>query len=234
VIALLACAGEFATLRALGAAAAAADSSASSASSAAPATQRLPPPPAAPPCGQPLCYTASRLEAERNHLAATNIDIVDTTRGTTQIKADRAEASGLDLGNARWILTGHVQVYLPQGQLQANIATIQFADSRIASIDVQGEPAQFAREVPRGGQSEPTEVTGHAQQISYNVAREQVQLNGDSWLTDGCNDISTQQIIYYITSQRVEASAGAGNTGQVHGTIGPRTGAVCTAGPAQP
>jgi lipopolysaccharide transport protein LptA len=118
--------------------------------------------------------------------------------------------------------------------MQASTATIQFANSRVAAIDAEGSPAQFAREVPRSGQGEPTEVTGHAQQISYNVAREQVQLTGDSWLTDGCNDITTQQITYDITGQRVEASAGPGSTGQVHGTISARAGAVCTAGAARP
>src|SRR5579862_7336909 len=185
----------------------------------------LKPPPPAPPCNEPLCYTASSLEAERNHLVLKDIAIVDTTRGTTQIKADHAEANGLDLGNSRWVLTGHVQVYLPQGQLQASSATVQFADKRIASIAADGSPALFERQVVRSGQATPTDVTGHAQQITYNVARNQVQLTGDSWLTDGCNDISTQLITYDIASQRVEASAAPGAEGRVHGTM--RAGAPC-------
>ena len=195
-------------------------------------TEQLPlqSPPAAPACNEPLCYTASSLQAERNHLVLTDIEIVDTTRGITQIKADHAEATGLDLGNSRWVLTGHVQVYLPQGQLQAREATIQFTDKRIASIAADGSPAQFQRQVVRTGQTKPTDVTGHAQQITYNVARDEVQLTGNSWLTDGCNDISTQQITYDIASQRVEAAAaasGPGADGRVHGTIGARSGAPC-------
>jgi lipopolysaccharide transport protein LptA len=195
-------------------------------------TEQLPlqPPPAAPACNEPLCYTASSLQAERNHLVLTDIEIVDTTRGTTQIKADHAEATGLDLGNSRWVLTGHVQVYLPQGQLQAREATVQFTDKHIASIAADGSPAQFQRQVVRTGQTTPTDVTGHAQQITYNVARDEVQLTGNSWLTDGCNDISTQQITYDIASQRVEAAAATGAPGadgRVHGTIGARSGAPC-------
>ncbi len=209
---------------------AAADSRAAAAT-ASPAQLPLQAPPTAPPCNEPLCYTASSLQAERNHLVLTDIEIVDTTRGITQIKADHAEATGLDLGNSRWVLTGHVQVYLPQGQLQASAATVQFTDKRIASIAADGSPAQFQRQIVRTGQTTPTEVTGHAQQITYNVARDEVQLTGDSWLTDGCNDISTQQITYDIGSQRVEAAAAAGAPGadgRVHGTIGARTGAPCT------
>jgi len=211
----------------------ASDATGAAAVAATAATGQLPlqPPPAAPACNEPLCYTASSLQAERNHLVLTDIEIVDTTRGTTQIRADHAEATGLDLGNSRWVLTGHVQVYLPQGQLQARAATVQFTDKRIASIAADGSPAQFQRQVVRPGQSTPTNVTGHAQQITYNVARDEVQLTGDSWLTDGCNDISTQQITYDITSQRVEAaaatSAAPGADGRVHGTIGARSGAPC-------
>jgi lipopolysaccharide transport protein LptA len=194
----------------------------------------LQPPPPAPPCTEPLCYTASSLEAERNHLVLTDIAIVDTTRGTTQIKADHAEANGLDLGNSRWVLTGHVQVYLPQGQLQASSATVQFTDKRIASIAADGSPAQFERQVVRSGQATPTDVTGHAQQITYNVARNEVQLTGNSWLTDGCNDISTQLITYDIARQRVQASAAPGAEGRVHGTIGARTGAPCVPATGNP
>jgi lipopolysaccharide transport protein LptA len=194
----------------------------------------LQPPPPAPACSEPLCYTASSLQAERNHLVLTDIEIVDTTRGTTHIKADHAEATGLDLGNSRWVLTGHVQVYLPQGQLQAQAAIIQFADKRIASIAADGSPAQFQRQVVRVGQTTPTAVTGHAQQITYNVARDQVQLTGNSWLTDGCNDISTQQITYDIATQRVEAAAVPGANGRVHGTIGARSGAPCVPAAGSP
>ena len=70
-------------------------------------------------------YTASKLEAERNRMVLHDIDIVDTTRGITHIKADLAEATGEDLGNSDWVLTGHVQVSMPQGKLRADRATMQ-------------------------------------------------------------------------------------------------------------
>jgi lipopolysaccharide transport protein LptA len=217
-------------------AAAAAGSAANDASGASAAAPALAPPPPAPPCDEPLCYTATSLEAERNHIALTDIHIVDTTRGITQIKADRAEATGLDLGNSRWILTGHVQVFMPQQQLLANTATIQFTDKHIASIDADGTPAEFEHQVPRNTQEGPatTTVTGHALQIDYDLGRDQVQLTGNSWLTDGCNDISTQQITYDIATQRVVAAAVPGGTSRVHGTIRTHTGAPCIPGAGRP
>jgi lipopolysaccharide export system protein LptA len=135
-----------------------------------------------------------------------------------------------------------VQVYLTQGQLQASAATVQFTDKHIASIAADGSPAQFQRQVVRTGQAAPTDVTGHAQRITYDVARDEVQLTGNSWLTDGCNDISTQQITYDIASQRVEAAAAPGQDGRVHGdgdgrvhgTIGARSGAPCAPAAGNP
>src|SRR5271155_2454436 len=40
------------------------------------------------PCNEPpMCYTASRLQADRNHITLYDIDIVDWTRGVSRIRA---------------------------------------------------------------------------------------------------------------------------------------------------
>ena len=101
-------------------------------------------------CKEPLCYTASKLEADRNRMVLHDINIVDTTRGITHIKADLAEATGADLGNSDWVLTGHVQASLPQGTLRADRATVQFVNKRIASMSAQGAPARIRTQ--RGSQ----------------------------------------------------------------------------------
>ena len=44
-------------------------------------------------CTEPLCYTASSLEAERNHLVLHDLSLVDSTHGLVHIRADRAEAT---------------------------------------------------------------------------------------------------------------------------------------------
>ena len=103
-------------------------------------------------CNEPLCYTASSLEAERNRMVLHDINIVDTTRGITRIRADLAEANGQDLGNSEWVLTGHVQVFMPQGKLSADKATVQFVNKRIASMSAQGAPAEFEHGVDTAGQ----------------------------------------------------------------------------------
>jgi lipopolysaccharide export system protein LptA len=61
-----------------------------------------------------------------------------------------------------------------------------------------------------------------------------VQLQGDSWLTDGCNEINSDHILYDIASQRVQADVAPGDSGRVHGTIRSRAGTPCAAGSVHP
>jgi lipopolysaccharide transport protein LptA len=184
-------------------------------------------------CSEPLCYTASTLEAERNHMVMHDINIVDTTRGVTHIKADMAEANGADLANSEWILTGHVQVSLPQGKLTADKATVQFANKRIASMSAEGAPAQFERSSDTG-HGPIDSVHGHAHDINYDLDHDLLKLSGDSWLTDGCNEISSQSIIYDIANQKVRADAAADGDTQVHGTLHAHSGPQCNPSSAKP
>ena len=182
-----------------------------------------------PPCHEPLCYTASRLEAERNRVILYDIDIVDTTRGISRIKADRAQATGLDLGSSEWVLTGNVQVFMPEGQLHADKATIKFASKRIDSITAEGAPAEFEHKLDTGQTAH-----GHARAITFDMEHNELQLNGDGWLSDGCNEINSEHIAYELASQRVRADSAPGDTARVHGTI--RTGAAsqCAAATSRP
>jgi lipopolysaccharide transport protein LptA len=197
-------------------------------------------------CNEPLCYTASRLEAERNRMVLHDINIVDTTRGITRIKADLAEANGQDLGNSEWVLTGHVQVFMPQGKLSADKATVQFLNKRIASMSAQGAPAEFEHSIDTDGQNGAPGDTGnrghgaiesahgHAREINYDMERDLLKLDGDSWLSDGCNEINSQSIVYDIANQKVRADAAPGGATQVHGTLHARSGPQCASGVSRP
>jgi lipopolysaccharide export system protein LptA len=190
-------------------------------------------------CNEPLCYTASSLQAERNRMVLQDIHIIDTTRGITRIKADQAEANGQDLGNSAWVLTGHVQVDMPQGKLSADRATVRFINKRIASMSAQGAPAQFEHSAGAPGQDGAggdagnrghgaiESAHGHARDIDYDMERDLLKLNGDSWLSDGCNEINSQSIVYDIANQQVRADAAPGGDTQVHGTLHARAGPQC-------
>jgi lipopolysaccharide export system protein LptA len=197
-------------------------------------------------CNEPLCYTASSLEAERNRMVLHDINIVDTTRGITRISADLAEANGQDLGNSEWVLTGHVQVFMPQGKLSADKATVQFVNKRIASMSAQGAPAEFEHgpdtagktgasgDASRAAHGSIESARGHARKIDYDLEHELIKLEGEAWLSDGCNEINSQSIVYDIANQKVRADAAPGGDTQVRGTMHARAGAQCTAGGSRP
>ncbi len=183
--------------------------------------------PAADACAEPLCYTASSLEAERNHIILHDLSLVDSTHGRVHISADRAEASGLDLASSQWVLTGNVHVEMDQSagqhnELHADTATVQFANKHVAMMTASGEPAEFARTIDRSRE----QARGHARSIRFDVDRNLLQLDGDSWLSDGCREIRAPHIDYDVTRQRVQAAAG-GDPSQVRGTIRTDAGAQC-------
>ena len=183
------------------------------------------------PCNEPpMCYTASRLQADRNHITLYDIDIVDWTRGVSRIRAQRADATGQELGDSDIVLTGEVRVSMPEGELRADKATVRIAHNRITSMRAEGNPATFEHALGEGAQI----AHGHASAISYDLERGEVQLQGDSWLTDGCNEINSDHILYDIASQHVQADAAPGESGRVHGTIRSRAGTPCAAGSAHP
>jgi len=183
------------------------------------------------PCDEPpMCYTASRLQADRNHITLYDIDIVDWTRGVSRIRAQRADATGEQLSDSDIVLTGQVRVSMPEGELRADKATVRIAHNRITSMRAEGSPATFEHAIGSGAQI----AHGHANAISYDLERDELQLQGDSWLTDGCNEINSQLIVYDIANQKVRADAAPGGDTQVHGTLHARTGPQCGPGVSWP
>lgn len=183
-------------------------------------------------CSDPVCLYYSRFEGQRNHVVLHDADIFDNTR-QLHVKADLAEGNGIDAQDNHWVLTGHVQVTNPQGQLQADRATVQVSRSQISSMSAQGSPALFQGTVAAagsGGTAAP--VHGHAQQIDYDLGQSLLDLNGNSYLSDGCNDITSPHIRYNIAGQSVQADGTSDDNGRVHGTIRSRAPGQCNAAAA--
>jgi len=69
--------------------------------------------------------SASRINGsyQPNHVVVLDAVLV---QGLDTIRADKAEASALEVKDATWYLTGKVQVQVPQGELMADSATITF------------------------------------------------------------------------------------------------------------
>ena len=92
-------------------------------------------------------------------------------------------------------------------------------DNRIARATVIGNPAVFEQQ-----RADAMGVTrGHADQIVYDVSEGTVRLTNDAWvsLSGGSNDITSQQIVYDIRSEKVQATS-PGTQG-VHITLTPQS-----------
>ncbi|HEY7928657.1 MAG TPA: LptA/OstA family protein [Steroidobacteraceae bacterium] len=224
----------------------------------------------APACHEALCFWANSdepgasLTLSRTHMVMINPEIVDTTRGIAHITADRGEESGPEVGNSRWVFTGHIRADMSDGQLRADMATVQIVDGRIVSIAAQGSPALFQRPASaasaasaarnatgpstagapgapatgagkgaagKAGLADIT-VRGHADSITYDAAHDRVQFSGESWFTDGCNELTSQLVTYDMQTQTVQAGAKPGGNGRVRGVIRntrPGSSSGCTA-----
>ena len=176
---------------------------------------------------------------------------VVVSEGNTQVRADRADTTCLaqsaspstQCANSRWTFQGHVRIEAPpRGSLQSDQAIVDIRNNRIARATILGNPAVFEQQHA----SALGMTRGHADQIVYDVAQGTVSLIKDAWLSlsGGSNDITSQQIVYDIRSEKVQATS-PGTQG-VHITLtpqslpkqaskrGPKPPKAAPAAPAQP
>jgi lipopolysaccharide transport protein LptA len=173
--------------------------------------------------------TVAAASSEVNYKTGT-VDFKDVvlSQGNTQVRADRANTTCLNKGaaaaaqcaNSRWTFEGNVRIDAQlRGSLQSDQAIVEVRDNRIARATVIGNPAQFEQQ--RADAMGATR--GHADQIVYDVGEGTVTLTNDAWvsLSGGSNDITSQQIVYDIRSEKVRATS-PGTQG-VHITLTPQS-----------
>ncbi|HKZ74413.1 MAG TPA: lipopolysaccharide transport periplasmic protein LptA [Steroidobacteraceae bacterium] len=138
------------------------------------------------------------------------------SQGDTTVQAERAEATGLDFEDSRWVFEGDVRIRVePQGALRSTRAIVEFRDNRIERATITGTPAQFEQ------QREDVTARGRARSIEYVFADGTVRLSEDAWLTDGRNEITGPVLVYNIHQQRVQAASEPGGSERVRIKIKP-------------
>src|ERR1700733_13342008 len=97
-------------------------------------------------CHESVCVNASNLESTPSHLTLHDFTIVYKTRATL-VKGDLGEGNvtSVDSKNSTWVITGHVQIFMPQGHLSAERATMQIINDHITTLTAQGAPTEFER-----------------------------------------------------------------------------------------
>ena len=161
---------------------------------------------------------------------------VTISQGDLKIRANKASVvGGLNYQNSKWTISGDVRINGQGGSLQSDQAVVTFANNLISRATVTGAPAQF--EAQRDTGLEP--VRGHARTIDYETSSGNITLKEEAWLSDGCNELRSEQVIYNIRTQSTQAQAvtptsTTGSDGKIHITIQPQspTGKPC-AGPGK-
>jgi lipopolysaccharide transport protein LptA len=173
--------------------------------------------------------TVDAASSEVNYKTGTvNFKNIVLSQGSTRVRADRANttclgpkaSSGTQCANSRWTFQGNVRIDAPpRGSLQSDQAVVEVRDNRIARATVIGSPAQFEQQ-----RADAMGVTrGHADQIVYDLDEGTVRLTDNAWvsLSGGSNDITSQQIVYDIRTEKVRATS-PGIQG-VHITLTPQS-----------
>lgn len=143
---------------------------------------------------------------------------VTITQGDVQVRAQQANATGLDFENSEWVFRGDVRIKVEGGSLTSDEARVTFAQNRIARAVITGSPAAFEQTLENGDNAR-----GRAGTIEYDFSDSTVRLREDAYLTDGHNDIRGETLVYSIADQRVLANAEEQGTERVHITINPRS-----------
>jgi lipopolysaccharide transport protein LptA len=126
---------------------------------------------------------------------------VAVSQGDVSITADRAEATGLDFKDSRWVFSGDVHIKAEQrGSMRSDRAEVDFRNNRIARATIKGDPAEFEQ---KGIASNQT-ARGHAGEIMYEVGAGTIRFAKDAWLTNGNNQISGPVLVYDIRQEKVQ------------------------------
>ncbi len=167
----------------------------------------------------PIVIDAASSKGDINN---NTIEMLDVTisQGDLKIRADKASvAGGLNYQNSKWTISGDVRINAQGGSLQSDEAVVTFSDNVITRATITGAPAQFEQQREAG--AEP--ARGRANTIDYETATGNVSLKDKAWLSDGCNEIRGEQLVYNIRSQSVQAQSTPAGKDRITITIQPES-----------
>lgn len=170
----------------------------------------------------PINLKATSFEGDirNNNLVYHDVTI---SQGDVRVQAAKATvAGGLNYENSKWTLSGDVRIKTGTGNLRSDQAVIYFANNLISRATITGAPAEFEQQRDAG--AEP--ARGHANTIDYETATGNVSFRDQAWLSDGCNEIRGEQLVYNIRTQSVQAQSvatPAGGDGRIRITIQPQS-----------
>jgi lipopolysaccharide transport protein LptA len=167
--------------------------------------------------GGPACFRAN--------FGAGTLESCDVTlRQGTQalIKSKNATARRLSDGyeDGEWQFSNGVHIEFDDAVLDADSATVLFADNRLKEVHVKGakgEPARFSHQL----KDAPRRNQGRAATIDYDAAGGMLRLAGGTWYSDGRNEVNTASLIYNMNDGSFSNATGPNESDKVRITIRP-------------
>jgi lipopolysaccharide transport protein LptA len=113
----------------------------------------------------------------------------------TRIQAAEGSGTGIDGGfkNTHWTLNGDVHLEFEGTVLDADAATVQFANGRVVAASVDGSPSRFSRTGNNG-----RTLQGTAPAIRYEPASGWVHFGGRTWFSNGTLESQGNSLSYNV------------------------------------
>jgi lipopolysaccharide transport protein LptA len=147
------------------------------------------------------------------------------TQGSIGIEADEGRASKLDFEDSVWHFSGNVVIDTENGHIESDAADLKFAAHQLRLATITGSPASF--EMTRPGSDETTYA--EAGRLVYDFDAGVVEFSEQATITEGCNQISSNYLVYNIVEQRINAQSGGDGDPKVRITYTPEASDACPA-----
>ncbi len=126
-------------------------------------------------------------------------------------------ADSVDIDEGRGVSTYRGDVDLRQGsmRLQADVVRVLQRGRKPVRVEAEGRPVRFTQESARGP------VKGEARRMEYDLASENLVLQGDAVLVQGKDSMRSDRIVYDRERAVVKAGAAADGRQRVRISIQP-------------
>lgn len=135
-----------------------------------------------------------------------------------QIQADHGDfINNASNNRGTGTYTGHVVITQGTIRITADAAVLHMQNGELRTADITGAPATFQQQPDTGAL-----VHGTAGHITYDQAKNEVDLTGGARLLQG-GRLLTAAVIHYNTATEHVIAAGGAQGGRVHITIPPKS-----------
>ena len=137
-----------------------------------------------------------------------NVFVLTKVRSKSEpfISANQARATGADLANNQWVLTGAVRLELPnRGLLTADTATVAVRNNRVDHVQLAGEPVNFQHR-----RNNDQTIYGRANALDYDVSAALLRIPGTAWFRLDTFEWKQDATEYNLTTGEARGKHGTG------------------------